>query len=235
MINTGEFSIQNPEGFEIDFELLQEFENGLEFEDPESSSVPCQVLGYGEISTVFEILVAQMNGLAFKRVGIFETYDEMMDYLVTYEEYNRLLEEDVGLNLPAHGYAAFINKKSRPVFYIIQQKLSVPSIGNKAMHLIPEGENIVLFDCVLHELYKVWQFNQREADVDVGIDGQVSNWIIQDFDPAKPCIEQGARLSYVDTSTPMIRDSRRRTTRSGVVFAIGAPVAGLDLADPVPG
>lgn len=198
-------SFQNPAGFEIDFELLQEFENGLDFIHPENSSVPCRVLGYGEISTVFEILMESMNGLAFKRLGIFETQEEMDEYLGIYQEYNRLLEEEIGVNLPPHGHAAFINQSGRPVFYIIQQKIPTPAIGNKAMHLLSAQETQQLFDCVMDELYKVWKFNTQKADVDVGIDGQVSNWIIQNFDPTQPCLEKDASLAYVDTSTPFIR------------------------------
>lgn len=195
----------NPTGFKIDFAGLVEFERGLDPIHPERSAVPCRVLGYGEISTVFEIHAATFDGLAFKRISIFETREELSKYLLTYQEYNRLLEQDIGVHLPRHGHAAFINQSGRPVFYIIQSKLPVPAIGNKAMHLLPREDAVILFECVLHELYKVWIFNQRQADCQVGIDGQVSNWVINQFDPIQPRVEPGVQLSYVDTSTPFIR------------------------------
>ena len=85
-------STLNPAGYEIDFDLLQDFENGLDSIHPERSQVPCRVLGYGEISTVFEIHADTFDGLAFKRMSIFETVDELSEYIVTYLEYNRLLD-----------------------------------------------------------------------------------------------------------------------------------------------
>ena len=95
----------NPNGYSIDFDLLKEFESCLDTLAPEDCRVPCRVLGYGEISTVFEIQAANMEGLAFKRMSIFETQDELDDYLGTYLDFNRLLEEDIGVRLPAHGHA----------------------------------------------------------------------------------------------------------------------------------
>lgn len=195
----------NPIGFEIDFNSLVEFERGLDSNHPEHSTIPCHVLGYGEISTVFEIHAPTFDGLAFKRISIFETPEELSDYLITYQEYNRLLEADIGVRLPSHGHAAFVNQRGRPVFYIIQSKLPVPAIGNKAMHLLPREDTVALFECVLHELYKVWIFNQQQADCQVGIDGQISNWVIDGFNPIQPRVEAGVHLSYVDTSTPFIR------------------------------
>jgi len=195
----------NPKGYKIDFDTLVEFERGLDSIHPERSTMPCRVLGYGEISTVFEIHAVTLDGLAFKRVSIFETPEELSRYLATYQEYNRLLEQDIGVRLPPHGHAVVVNQRGRPIFYIIQSKLPVPAMGNKAMHLLPREDTVTLFECVLHELHKVWNFNQRGADCQVGFDGQVSNWVIDDFDPIQPRVEAGVQLAYVDTSTPFIR------------------------------
>jgi hypothetical protein len=205
MMSTHGSKYQNPKGFKIDFELLQEFENGLDTIHPEESKVPCRVLGYGEISTVFEILVDGMGELAFKRMSIFETMDEMDKYLVTYQDYNRILVEEVGLNLPAYGYAAFVNQSGRPIFYIIQEKLPAPGIGSKAMHCLAHEDTLLMFQLMMRELYKVWQFNRRSPDYEIGIDGQASNWVILNFDPVRKNLDPQARLAYIDTSTPMMR------------------------------
>jgi len=127
------------------------------------------------------------------------------EYLVTYQLYNRLLVDEIGLNLPAHGHAAFVNKGGHPVFYIIQQKIPAPAIGNKAIHVLPTQDTLVLFRCVLRELFKIWKFNQRQSDFELGIDGQVSNWIIQNFNSNQPKLTSDAELTYLDTSTPFIR------------------------------
>jgi len=205
MNETSYESYQNPKGYEIDFDLLKEFELGLDPIQPTNSTIPCHTLGYGEISTVFELLVDKMSGLAFKRMSIFNTQEELRDYLSTYIEYCRLLENEVGLHLPSHGHAAFLNKDNRPIFYIIQEKVASPSIGNKALHLLPRTEVLDLFRLVLKELIKVWQFNQRIPNIDVGIDGQVSNWVINNFTPEDPHVDQDTQLAYVDTSSPLVR------------------------------
>lgn len=190
---------------EVDLDLLREFERGLDPRHPEQSRVPARVLGYGEISTVFAIDVEGMRGLAFKRLPIFYTEEEMAKYRATYEEYNRLLEEEIGLTLPPHGYAAFLTDTGRPIFYIVQQELPALSIGNRAIHLLPREDTLLLVRRVLHELCKVWEFNHRQDRWQVAIDGQISNWAIEGFDPEHPHLEEQARLYYMDTSTPLFR------------------------------
>ncbi|GAH00169.1 unnamed protein product, partial [marine sediment metagenome] len=39
---------KNPPGFDIDFNLLAEFEQDLDPQSPESCRIRCHVLGYGE-------------------------------------------------------------------------------------------------------------------------------------------------------------------------------------------
>lgn len=204
MTKPAEISFQNPPGYEIDFDLLKKFEADLNPLSPETCRIPCRILGFGEISTVFEIQSHDLQGLAFKRMSIFETPDELVVYLNTYQEYNRLLEEEIDLQLPSHGHAAFINTSGRPIFYIIQRKILPSSIGNKAIHLLTRQLILVLFKRALGELHKVWSYNELHPDCQLGIDGQISNWAIDDFDPQNPYLDEYAPLSYLDTSTPLL-------------------------------
>jgi hypothetical protein len=197
--------LKNPPGFEIDAEQLCTFEHGLDPRHPERSTIPTRVLGYGEISTVFAIQTEGFDGLAFKRLPIFQTEQEMVDYLATHEEYNRLLEEEIGLCISPHGHAAFITETGRPIFYIIQQREIAESIGHRAIHLIPAEQAGHLFRRVLGALLEVWEFNRGQDRVQVAIDGQISNWAIQGFDPARPVLPDSASLCYLDTSTPLFR------------------------------
>jgi len=196
---------ENPNGYQIDYGLLQEFESHLNPINPESCQIPCRVLGYGEMSTVFEIKEQNMQGLAFKRISIFESTDELEDYLITYDEYHHILEDEIGLNLPPNGYAVVISNSRRPIFYIIQEKIQPTAVGNQAIHLMPGHMVEKLTQCVLRDLLRVWNYNLLDTGCCVGIDGQISNWVIKDFDVDKPCIEQDTCLCYVDTSTPMLR------------------------------
>ena len=202
---SSEVSFQSPRGYQVQSELLQEFENGLDPLNPQASRIPCHVLGYGEISTVFEIQAEDLHELAFKRMCCFETLDELKPYVETYLVYNQVLENQVELHLPPYGYAMFVSESGRPVFYIIQERLLPASIGNNVLQFLSPQEIISLFRLVLLELHKVWAFNRSHAECQVGIDGQISNWAIQDFDPQHPGLSQGATLLYLDTSTPIMR------------------------------
>ena len=64
MDTKSELTLKNPPGVELQAALLQEFESGLDPLNPEKSKIPCHVLGYGEISTVFEIRADGFQDLA---------------------------------------------------------------------------------------------------------------------------------------------------------------------------
>jgi hypothetical protein len=194
----------DPPGYAVDYDLLQSFENGLNPQYPEANEVPGRVLGYGEISTVFEIQVPSLAGLVFKRMSLFETTAELDTYLTAYGRYHRLLEE-IGLQLPPNGYASLLNRQGRPIFYIIQEKVPAGGMGQQALHLLSPGEARALFAQILDELSKVWAFNRRQESYQVAIDGQLSNWAIVAFDPERPPFGRESSLLYIDTSTPLFR------------------------------
>jgi hypothetical protein len=191
--------------------LLEEFERGLDPRWPEQSEIPTRVLGCGEISTVFAIergwhpQAKGLEELAFKRLPLFHNVAEVEAYQIAYEEYNRLLREEIGLRLPAFSYVCFANQAGRPIFYIIQQQLPPSSIGNQALHLLPREMVWILVRRVLQELRRVWEFNRRQDRLQVAIDGQISNWSIEGFDPQSPRMDQATVLTYLDTSTPLYR------------------------------
>ncbi len=190
-------------GLQVDTENLRQFEAGLDPQHPERGPIPARVLGYGEISTVFEIQADGLRGLAFKRLPLFRDWVEVERYRAVYEEYNRLLQEDIGLRIPPNTHAAFPGRDGRPVFYIIQQQLPSSSIGSRALHTLSEEAVLALVHLVLGELRKVWDYNRRQDRVRVSIDGQISNWAVEGL--SGNALEPDACLSYVDTSTPLFR------------------------------
>jgi hypothetical protein len=186
-------------------DILQEFENGLDPRRPEQSRIPAAVLGYGEISTVFAIEAEGLQGLAFKRLPLFCDEAEVDAYRAAYEEYNRLLVAEIGLRLPGYSYAWFTNQAGRPIFYIIQRRLPSASIGHQALHLLSPEMVQILVRRVLQELRRVWEFNRQQKRWQMGIDGQISNWSIDDFDVQHPVVDETTTLTYLDTSTPLFR------------------------------
>jgi len=193
------------EKLHVDVNLLEEFERGLDPRYPDRSRMPARVLGYGEISTVFEIQAEGMEGYAFKRLPIFKDRAEIGPYLASYEEYNRILSGEMGISLPPYGHAEFVSDSGRPIFFIIQKQLAASSIGNQAIHTLPHEEVPVLVRLILRELKKVWDFNHQSDGLEVAIDGQISNWSIVDFDAESPHLDEDTRFLYMDTSTPLFR------------------------------
>jgi hypothetical protein len=77
------------------------------------------------------------------------------------------------------------------------------------MHLLPRDRIMLLVRRILQELLLVWDFNRRQdrrpGRVQIGLDGQISNWSIQGFDSQHPNVDDESRLTYLDTSTPLYR------------------------------
>ncbi|MCX7839250.1 MAG: DUF6206 family protein [Anaerolineae bacterium] len=178
----------------IDRDLLQKFERGLDPQHPERSAIPARIIGYGEITTVFEIDAEGVRDLAFKRLPLFNTDAEVERYTAVFVEYNRLLEEEIGLRLPPHDHVVITNARGRPVFYIVQQKFPADSMGTAILQRATPDQVGTLVEHVLHQVCKVWQFNRQHQHLQIAIDETFSNWAWSGHD-----------LFYVDTSTPLFR------------------------------
>lgn len=190
--------------FDIDLELLREFERGLDPRHPEAGTIPAHVLGYGEITTVFEIDAAGSGDLAYKRLPSFRTEAELERYRHIYHEYNHLLTGEVGLTIPPHGEVSF-SESGRILCFLFQEKLASQSIGNRVIHLVPDDQVLLLFRLILHELRKVWDLNRASDRMEIGIDGQISNWALADPGTGTPEVRPDSKLLYLDTSTPLYR------------------------------
>lgn len=190
---------------QIEIELLKDFESGLDPEHPEQSKIPAKVLGYGEISTIFEIDTPATRDFACKRMPIFQSREEIEHYARIYNDYNNLLQKEIGINVPDFGFVWFAAADGKPVAFDLQRKLPAESIGNRAIHMMDTDNTRALFFCVLRELMKVWSFNQAHPARALGIDGQISNWSIAGFSAENPRITSDTKLLYIDTSTPMMK------------------------------
>jgi hypothetical protein len=59
---------------------------------------------------------------------------------------------------------------------------------------------------VLAETDKVFRFNQaHRGSLEIGFDGQISNWAVADLHPSALRLGDPIRLLYLDTSSPMLR------------------------------
>ncbi len=192
------------QALEVDRDLLQKFERGLDPAHPERSRIPAQILGYGEISTVFAIHTAGLGGLAFKRLPLFRSWEEAERYGAVLGDYVRVLSHEVGLTLPAHESAIVTAPSGRPVFYIIQQRVPSESVGNRLLHHLGQEQVWRLLERVLGEMARVWCFNQQQDRLQVAVDSQISNWSVGGLG-GTACDVETATLWYLDTSTPLFR------------------------------
>ena len=192
---------------EIDVEMLRRFEAGLDPRRPNRSALPAKVLGYGEISTVFEIDAPGAVGQACKRMPMFRNEEEVQAYEALYHEYVRILGERIGLHVVPGDTARIANPATgRIVLYIIQRSLPPDAIGHRAIHRLPPADVTRLAWAALQQCRLVFDFNQaHRGDLELGLDGQISNWAIAGFDPLAGTLPATVELSYLDTSTPLMR------------------------------
>jgi len=190
---------------EINLDLLKEFERTIDTVHPEKGEVPIKILGYGEISLVFEI-IDDPKHLAYKRLPIFKDEEQVQKHEHIFKEYNRILKKDLKINTPKFDVVWFKNEKGKIIFYSIQEKLLPESIGNKVIHQVSEKEVEMLVLHAMREMKKVWSFNRENEHIDVGLDGQISNFAVADFDPENPKIDESSKLQYIDTVPPFYRE-----------------------------
>ena len=191
----------------VDRELLKAFEEKLDPSKPEESPISAKVLGYGEISTIFEIIHESQRDIAYKRMPLFDDMQQVERYKEIYYRYNELLRE-INIEVPEYGAVDVVTNDRRIVLYLFQRKLSSDSVGNRIIHAVSDDEVMILVLEVLRELNKVWGFNRdNKPEIEVAIDGQISNWAIRDFDPGNLVIDEDVNLLYFDTSTPLMREN----------------------------
>lgn len=189
----------------VDVPFLQDFEGGLNPRHPEQSTIPAQVLGYGEISTVFSIETGD-PALAYKRMPSFKNEAEAAAYVALYDDCMAVLEE-IGLDIAPGKMVAFAGINGRyTVIYLVQKKFKPSTIGHKAIHTLNSDQAIQLISAIFDEFDKVFTFNAETQDgVAVGLDGQLSNWAVTDFDAENGKLPTPLHLVYLDTSTPLLR------------------------------
>ena len=181
----------------IDGELLQRFEAGLNPQRLTASAVPARIIGYGEISAIFQIQGDEEN--VYKRLPIFEDRPSAEGYARMHGEYCALLES-AGLRLPAHA-THIVEIPGRPVaVYIAQQQFAEERLCHRKIHRLDDAGCLVLIETVAAQIAKVWAFNAKTApERELAIDGQLSNWVDVGSDGHAP------QLVYIDTSTPLLR------------------------------
>ena len=179
----------------IDYDLLNKFEAGLDPQNLKNSSVPAVILGFGEISTVFQI--GGCADIAYKRMPLFQNTASAERYAGQFLEYCNLLAGS-GLKLPESG-TGIVALPGRPVVLYIAQKILPPErFAHKLIHVLSPDENGKMMEKILSGIELVWNYNEEKKPFsELALDGQLSNWVV----PGN--VEE--ELYFVDTSTPLYR------------------------------
>ena len=183
--------------------FLQEFELSFNPANIQKSPVPVNVLGYGEISTVVTFEESDFSNEAFKRLPLFSTAAEVEGYCNLYLEYNQKLKE-AGIETPVSHAFWVRGHEGRYVAYLSQERLLREAIGNKIIQQHSREESLILLKLVLSKMRKLWQQNRDNNELMLGLDSQISNWAIKNYD-SRQNISEESSLLFIDTSTPFIR------------------------------
>lgn len=179
-----------------DTKILEQFERELNPQDLNASPVAAKIIGYGEISVIFELL--DLPGIVYKRMPIFPNRHQAESYQDMYMKYCTFLAE-ARLQLPESDTCIVEIPGRATVLYIAQKKLPPERLGHTLIRHLDKPACLEVFEKVISELDKVWAFNcQHRSDLELAIDGQISNWVLPD-ETTQP------QPYYIDTSTPLFR------------------------------
>lgn len=187
----------------INRELIRQFENTIDTLNPDKGQISITILGYGEISLVFEF--QDTPGTAYKRLPIFQSVEQVKRHVKAYRLYNDILKR-LDIIVPLSDAYWVKPLDNGPIsLYCAQEKVDPNSIGNKIIHAVTNEEIRILVLLILQKLAKIWAYNQKNTRLKIGLDGQISNWSVLDYDAKNPKITLKTELCYFDTSTPMFR------------------------------
>ena len=180
----------------IDQDLLKRFEDGLDPQRLERSTVSAALVGFGEISAIFRL--DDHPGLVYKRMPLFKDVPAARKYEAMYFEYCDLLRR-AGLSVP-ETWTAVVQSEGRPAaLYIAQPAFAQELFAHRLLHGQTPEDSRRLLEAVLTESEKIWSFNDRQArELELAIDGQLSNWVLDTSD-------KDAGWQYIDTSTPLFK------------------------------
>ncbi len=207
----------------IDERTLREFEEGLNTLFPEKSTIGAKIIGGGEISTVFIIDHPAFYNYAFKRLPIFSYEHEVDEYEKALFEYIQLLRE-IGIGVIETEGIRIKTSDGRIIYYIAQPLLKDFIFCNKVLRRINLEEALYLFRTILLKLKSIYDFNRHSDNVKIGIDAQMSNWIIKNLQSQEQKLPEKPELAYVDIATPLFRKEGKEMLRAELFLKSAPPI-----------
>lgn len=144
-----------------------------------------QVLGYGEVTTVFR-LDTEHDSFACKRFPLFRNRSDAEAHQDLVYRYVAELTK-CGINVLETGFVSLFDDVGRTILYLIQPIVDADRIGPNFFRSLDAETAQQKFEDVLTAM-------ESSVTPNLAPDGQLSNWVFLD-----------GGLSYVDVSTPFMR------------------------------
>ena len=173
-----------------------------------------EIIGYGEISTVMQLRKGSWCADAgesaehdsrwvWKKMPPFPSRDEVDRYSVLYHKYRKILNDEIGITVPGQMIRQF-RHDDHYVVYAGQVKADERAVCNKLIKRLDLDSSRILLEKILEKLGDVHRFNTNNGNMKIGIDAQLSNWVLVSSG-AGDAVAHADSLMYIDTSSPMIR------------------------------
>jgi len=187
------------------WEILADFESGIDVSDPRGGPHGATVLDYGELTVV--LVLSTLPGRVVKRISGFADETEAADYADSIRRYIRLLEER-GVSVARTDVFTVTAKTS--VAYLVQPLLDKRRIGNSLLAGADGRELENIMEKILDSIASLMRANEKDPDgLEVAADAQISNWYFPD-DEASPLL--------LDVGTPVIRINGEIRVNPGFIY-----------------
>jgi len=177
------------------------------------------LLGFGEITRVLDLEGGKLPlwcdpetgepiRMVFKKMLPFPTREAAEHHAHWYMEYNRLLRDEVGIEVPPFDVRILGKEPGSVKVYMLQGRIDPERVcvGKFLEQLTPASASII-YGMILEEYSKVYSFNRKHAreGIQIGLDGQIPNWAIKEYRGSPETLTGKESLIYLDTTVPMIR------------------------------
>ncbi|MCP4551286.1 MAG: hypothetical protein GY834_04435, partial [Bacteroidetes bacterium] len=180
----------------IDQRYIDYFEKCLNPVKPENSELQFEILGYGEISSIFKM--DKYPDIVFKRLPVFPDMKSAASYRENYFNYTSHLRE-AGINLPEED--VFItHTPGRPhVLYLAQSLFHGDTFCSRLIHTFDQDQITEMLETIILSMKKIRLYNEKfMPGIEIAVDAQLSNW-------TWPLENKKRKLYLIDTSTPFYR------------------------------
>jgi hypothetical protein len=177
--------------------ILRRFEEGLDPGCPTAGDEPAEVVGYGEVSTVFSL--AALPGQVCKRMAGFRDATAVARYVEVVQRYLARLSE-LGIQVAATVPVCLHTTASGHVVYLLQPRLDPTGLGNQLLRSAPDAVLCAAVDRVLAGVRTLLLANRAARDgCTITVDAQLSNWCfpVNDEEVGTPVL--------IDIGTPFMR------------------------------